>query len=304
MNHAIPKHLKSLFILLGLASIFPASLTGTTVSSLDDITYWVGEGSNKAALAIDWFGDEVTDTALVWGYRWNGAATGEQMLRDVLADDSRFYAKLSSGGSLGIATYGFGYDDNNDDEFELDDNTNFNADGIAFTSPSDGAEAGEGDRYREGWSSGYWHYALANSGANDATNNWTSSGSGPTTRLLFDGDWDSYAFAVTLNNDEFATNLIAAEADVINFAGDFNNDGSVDAADYTVWRDGFGTTYTQSDYDDWITNYGSSSNSFASSVTIPEPATAALTTIFLVSLFFPRHGQRRSEEAIHYQRQL
>ena len=26
--------------------------------------------------------------------------------------------------------------------------------------------------------------------------------------------------------------------------GDFNNDGKVDAADYVVWRKGFGTTYT------------------------------------------------------------
>ena len=33
--------------------------------------------------------------------------------------------------------------------------------------------------------------------------------------------------------------------------GDFNLDGTVDAADYVVWRNGLGTTYTQSDYDVW-----------------------------------------------------
>ena len=30
--------------------------------------------------------------------------------------------------------------------------------------------------------------------------------------------------------------------------GDFNDDGFVDAADYTLWRDGFGTVYDDGDY--------------------------------------------------------
>jgi len=39
-------------------------------------------------------------------------------------------------------------------------------------------------------------------------------------------------------------------------AGDYNGDQKVDAADYTVWRDGLGTTYTQADYNVWRDNYG------------------------------------------------
>jgi hypothetical protein len=38
--------------------------------------------------------------------------------------------------------------------------------------------------------------------------------------------------------------------------GDFNNDGIVDAADYSVWRDGLGSLYTQADYNDWKANFG------------------------------------------------
>src|SRR5262249_15044183 len=38
--------------------------------------------------------------------------------------------------------------------------------------------------------------------------------------------------------------------------GDFNYDGTVDAADYVVWRKGLGTTYTQSDYDTWRSHFG------------------------------------------------
>ncbi|MCA9240649.1 MAG: hypothetical protein KDA37_10630 [Planctomycetales bacterium] len=39
-------------------------------------------------------------------------------------------------------------------------------------------------------------------------------------------------------------------------AGDFNEDGIVDAADYTVWRDGLGATYAASDYQVWRGHYG------------------------------------------------
>lgn len=50
--------------------------------------------------------------------------------------------------------------------------------------------------------------------------------------------------------------------------GDFNGDGVVNAADYTVWRDGLGTQYVQTDYQIWATNYGTSNESgFA----VPEP---------------------------------
>ena len=270
-----------------------ANLASAAVTSFDDIQFWAGEGTNRAALAIDWFGDDATDTALVWGYRWNGSATGEQMLRDVLAADDRLFAKLSAGSTFGIATYGLGYDENDDSLFELDDNTSFNGNGIAITSPSDGAEAiDSADRYREGWSFGYWHYGLSSSGPGG----WISSGSGPTDRALSDGDWDSYAFATTLNNDEFAENLIAALPG--SHPGDFNGDGTVDAADYTVWRDGLGTIYIQDDYNTWLTNFGSTTSSSASSSqaqTIPEPATAVLLFFFLVmhlSNAWPAFGRR------------
>lgn len=43
--------------------------------------------------------------------------------------------------------------------------------------------------------------------------------------------------------------------------GDFNADSKVDAADYTVWRDGLGTTYSPEDYDVWVEHYGQSGGS-------------------------------------------
>jgi len=49
-------------------------------------------------------------------------------------------------------------------------------------------------------------------------------------------------------------------------AGDFNADGTVDAADYSRWRDGLGTIYTQDDYNDWKTNFGQSLGGASSSL--------------------------------------
>ncbi len=59
--------------------------------------------------------------------------------------------------------------------------------------------------------------------------------------------------------------------------GDFNLDGSVDAADYTVWRDGLGTTFDQGDYDTWRDNYGATLPTPAQSV--PEPGSLGLLSL-------------------------
>jgi hypothetical protein len=69
----------------------------------------------------------------------------------------------------------------------------------------------------------------------------------------------------------------------VNFLpGDFNHDGTVDVADYVVWRNGLGTTFNQDDYNVWRSHFGQSAGSgsgsgatgFASAnAAVPEPAT-------------------------------
>lgn len=81
-------------------------------------------------------------------------------------------------------------------------------------------------------------------------------------------------------------------------SGDFNDDGTVDAADYTVWRDNLGGdaatlngngdgdgNVDSLDYDLWVANYGSSSSS-ATSAAVPEPSSLfiVLSTTFLGSI--------------------
>lgn len=58
---------------------------------------------------------------------------------------------------------------------------------------------------------------------------------------------------------------------VLGLAGDYNANGVVDAADYTLWRDNFGTPSAVGTYAEWSSNYGASASS--TGVSVPEPAT-------------------------------
>jgi hypothetical protein len=66
-------------------------------------------------------------------------------------------------------------------------------------------------------------------------------------------------------------------------AGDFNADGSVDAADYVVWRKGLGTTHTALQYGIWRANFGKTTASAAVATgNVPEPPTIASMLIVLL----------------------
>jgi hypothetical protein len=77
--------------------------------------------------------------------------------------------------------------------------------------------------------------------------------------------------------------------------GDYNGNGIVDAADYTVWRDHLGQTFalpnrssmlsgpiSQSDYDFWKSQFGNHAGSGAGAA-VPEPSAAALLAIGCVA---------------------
>jgi hypothetical protein len=72
--------------------------------------------------------------------------------------------------------------------------------------------------------------------------------------------------------------------------GDFNHDGTVDAADYVMWRK---TDGTQTGYDTWRANFGQSFSfgsgaSVGASSTIPEPATLTLLVVGMSMICFRR----------------
>jgi hypothetical protein len=101
----------------------------------------------------------------------------------------------------------------------------------------------------------------------------------------------------------FATQGDQSAASIFQFTflpvtpGDYNRDGTVDAADYVVWRNGLGATYTQTDYDVWRANFGQTIGSGAAlpsaeslSIAVPEPATLPL----LIMAMVVHYARRRS----------
>jgi len=67
-------------------------------------------------------------------------------------------------------------------------------------------------------------------------------------------------------------------APIEGLTGDYNHNGTVDAADYTVWRDGLGGAFVAADYDVWKAHFGETmgSGSSLSAAAVPEPTTMAL----------------------------
>jgi len=83
--------------------------------------------------------------------------------------------------------------------------------------------------------------------------------------------------------------------------GDYNGDGKVDAADYTVWRDSLGSSgfglpadgngdgvIDAVDYGVWSSNYGAMAMAPASATAVPEPAAALLTLAAVAAGLAPR----------------
>ena len=99
---------------------------------------------------------------------------------------------------------------------------------------------------------------------------------------------------------------------VVPLAGDYNNDGIVDAADHTVWRDNLGSDSAalngngnetgmsfgivdQADYAVWKANFGATTLSAASSLSVPEPNTLSLCAFVAVGLLCQRFCKRSKE---------
>jgi len=92
--------------------------------------------------------------------------------------------------------------------------------------------------------------------------------------------------------------------------GDYNLDGTVNAADYTLWRDTLGQSRAGlaadgngsgvvdiADYVIWKTNFGSGASVEAASFAIPEPSTVVLFVIGCLTLFKVSPRTRRRPES-------
>ena len=138
---------------VSVPEITPETPVEATIAA-SDILYWVGEGQNQAIMAINW-----PDTALAWGYRFDGNKTVANMVNDITAADPRL--------SYTTGTYG------------IDD--------ILFA-------RAEGDTLRKSSSDSWW--SSTNNGASDAGmgqplhNNDFEKWVEGTTGVLVDSTWD------------------------------------------------------------------------------------------------------------------
>jgi T5SS/PEP-CTERM-associated repeat protein len=68
---------------------------------------------------------------------------------------------------------------------------------------------------------------------------------------------------------------------VVGIPGDFNRSGTVDSADYVVWRKGLGTIYTPDEYSVWRAHFGETAGDGANvaAAPVPEPRSIALFII-------------------------
>ena len=197
-----------------LALILTSLQLQALVGSLDNIDYWVGAGANRAALVVQW-NDGLTPVSVAWGYRWDGTATGLDMLRAIagstrVEDPAGETVGAASGAdgrlNLGLVEYSFGLS-----VLSLE------------YSPSAGATRTQSD-----WYSGYWQYLIrggnfeyydwATEGtalydeagsASYESGAWTSSPIGAGDRPLIDGAWDAYAFAAEFITEPLVQPLAA-----------------------------------------------------------------------------------------------
>ena len=71
--------------------------------TFDDIKYWVGNGTNRCAIVVDFNDGEVGNRSFAWGYRWNGTAPCvKAILDEITATDPRLkmFASTSEYGSF------------------------------------------------------------------------------------------------------------------------------------------------------------------------------------------------------------
>jgi hypothetical protein len=155
---------------LALAAALTLTLTHARAISLDDIQLWAGSGTNRAAVVIEWNPPEllnqttvpapISSKTMVWGYRFNGTATGTQMLDAILAADPKLYVMVNE--TYGTFVVGLGYNLGGNGVIGVTDgvNTNYFTGGLSTNNDTSFADAAYpvngGDLYWGGYDGPNW----------------------------------------------------------------------------------------------------------------------------------------------------
>ena len=151
---------------------------GATIATSNDLDFIVGSGSNLSVLVID-FNDGTSQSSFAWGYRWDGTATGQDLLQAVSDADSN----LTFDSTSFVQT--INYFDGTTQHSGVSD---FGAD-LSFTYALAGGFANTFNDMFEV----IGDVAIENGGI-DLPTEYTLSPSGTAGRTLADGSWDALSF--------------------------------------------------------------------------------------------------------------
>jgi hypothetical protein len=159
----------------------PAQFTGVVnPGEFDEVAYWVGNGSNSAAVVID-FHDGKVAHSYGWGVRWDGVLNGEDALRMVVQADPRLEWNTQQF-AFGLAVYGMHFD------------ANGTGGAFEFTGSDGGTVEDPEDHLQNGFlTDGFW--AFYSTEESPTLEPWQDSMVGAGGRFLSDGSWDGWAFA-------------------------------------------------------------------------------------------------------------
>lgn len=163
--------------------------------SFDQIKNWSGDGTNRAAIVVQW-NDSRETHATVFGYRWTGSASVADALNAIASENPRFYQYVMDS-TYGMTLAGLGWDADGDGDITLTVNgSTLKPTNGTFTATGyddfDVAQAGDADDYwQSGWMTrGYWYFWHKNSAA--ATFEYAQAGVSGIS--LKDGAWVGFTF--------------------------------------------------------------------------------------------------------------
>lgn len=175
---------KTLLFAALAASLAPALLPAT-ISSFDDIDFWTGTGSSRAALVID-FKDGTARESFAWGYRFDGNPSGASMILDIVAADPSLSMTHSGSATSDFFFSSLSYSGDGSHDRTSGDFLVFPDEYIGWHYFISGGTAGG---------------AAAAGGGTSLPATWLESGVGAAEssfgspgRLLDDGAWDAWAF--------------------------------------------------------------------------------------------------------------
>lgn len=174
--------IRVLAIMLCLCGVSRAAV----VTDFSDIQYWVGSGTNEASLVLQW-NDGKSPVSLAWGFRWDGAATGWDMIAAIAAADTRLTIQSSIDPTYGHFIYGILFDSNGDGS-GLDTSS-------LLTDSS--------DRYQNGSDGGFWGYDIGQGSTlpgTSGTPDWTFSDFGVDFTSLTNQSWNAFNYTLDYLN--------------------------------------------------------------------------------------------------------